>query len=1232
MELQNSSQPHDQRQEEERRPTFQHPNLHHIIPSSSTPPPRTASSTPMTSPGLFSPSIPGLGTTHSLPAPSASDSNTPTGETNSPYLHPLQHHKVRETHKALIDSDSITGRKLINQYEVIEEIGRGMHGKVKLARNLETGENVAIKIIPRYSKKRRLGKVMAMSPHDKTMREIAILKKMRHPNVVSLLEIIDDPELRKIYLILEHVELGEIVWRKKGLPHICQVERRRVEREMRGEALSPEEERYNKLLEHRHVINELKRAKMSQANANPHEHWSMEHGVADDSSYASSQSRIPSADDLAVMSTAARRGSPAGSLLTSYAATSGTPSGPPSRTSSVRSMDRFATARTSRMSVSDGSDIETPGAPRSSNNGPAAVLEGTMYGAYIEEGTSRGRSPSMADSIISHMSSVDWSSATHDPFAEDFSYVPCFTLEQARSVFRDTVLGLDYLHYQGVVHRDIKPANLLWTKDHRVKISDFGVSYFGRPIRDGEPDDESVSESEAQDFDDDRELARSVGTPAFFAPELCYTDTERQLPKISEMIDIWSLGVTLYCLIYARIPFQAEDEWVMFRKIAYEEVFIPTKRLRPVDPATRPDVPSLYKRHNQPPYRDDNELVYEDIPESLLELLRLMFTKDPDRRIRLRDIKRHPWVLEDISNPSSWLEETDPARPSQGRRVQVDAREAAHAVVPITFLERARSAVKKAVGKVMHPLVERSDSKSRRRATSSVASSAGDTAPPGFGQWDRRKSFRGGDDYFSNVKDFAPGAEHPLSQSMAAPSSEAGYDPLATAVLPTHPQSQPQSQWPSPWHNEARRVSPDDNNAFTPPATNELLASSASSSPSPSSAAARSLQRHFNSFLALTPDPPRQARTVPPTPSITTRAHGRDQHKQDDLTFSRSVDRDLFSSTDKRGQPTVGLTAAQVHVTDAMHRSPARPRPAHSVDLGKAMAAGPALASPLFFCPQAVNGYQNGRLQPMEHTGHPEDRPQTAHRVLHSEETPDATKTPPPETYNTSSNPSSFRCAREELQRQQIAEYERSLVDRLAEAQLETIVDPADVPCPPSPGDEDEPRFSRGTTMETCKSSRSTSMAGLATPLTSPSESASPMSSVCPSKERMLPFQSDPSLPALLSGASSVSAEPETELPVNPAAVSARPELLDTTESLTPPALTKEPIAGFPIEDLERQAALDRKDSDNGVIAVQLDSHQPPTDIASCTPRMRPSDEYDDDDDSDSDGGLLMAKPKKKPR
>ena len=81
------------------------------------------------------------------------------------------------THKAQVEQDFITGRKLINQYEIIDEIGRGVHGKVKLARSLETGDYVAIKIIQRFSKKRRLGRV-TVSPEDKTKREIAILKKI----------------------------------------------------------------------------------------------------------------------------------------------------------------------------------------------------------------------------------------------------------------------------------------------------------------------------------------------------------------------------------------------------------------------------------------------------------------------------------------------------------------------------------------------------------------------------------------------------------------------------------------------------------------------------------------------------------------------------------------------------------------------------------------------------------------------------------------------------------------------------------------------------------------------------------------------------------------------------------------------------------------------------------------------------------------------------------------------
>ncbi|KFY15496.1 hypothetical protein V491_05660, partial [Pseudogymnoascus sp. VKM F-3775] len=306
----------------------------------------------------------------------------------------------------------------------------------------------------------------------------------------------------------------------------------------------------------------------------------------------------------------------------------------------------------------------------------------------------RGRSPSMADSIISHMSSVD-DVPHNDSFEEDFSYVPCFTMDQARSTFRDTVLGLEYLHYEGIVHRDIKPANLLWTKEHRVKISDFGVSFFGRPTRDGEQG-ENVSGSDDTEFDDDVELSKTVGTPAFFAPELCYTDLDAPQPRINDQIDIWSLGVTLYCLIFARIPFLAEDEYQLFRAIAHQDVYIPRRRLKPVDPGT-PDPDHEIKEGD---YREDGELVMEDIDDELFDLLRRMLVKDPAERIKLREVKRHPWVLRGIDNIIGWLDDTDPSRRTAGKRIQVDDRELERAVVPISFVERARSAVKKVVGKI----------------------------------------------------------------------------------------------------------------------------------------------------------------------------------------------------------------------------------------------------------------------------------------------------------------------------------------------------------------------------------------------------------------------------------------------------------------------------------------------------------------------------------------------------
>ncbi|KAK4130340.1 kinase-like protein, partial [Trichocladium antarcticum] len=1159
------------------RPSHPHPRSI-ILPPPSQFPNRTSNNTPVSSPGLFSPTL-ARGTMSFPPSQQGSESATPAS-LHSPYLHPLHGHKVRETHKANVEHDNTTGRKHINNYEIIEELGRGMHGKVKLARNSNNGEYVAIKIIPRFSKRRRLGKVMAMSTQDKSKREIAILKKIRHDNVVALLEIIDDPEMKKIYMVLEHVELGEVVWRKKGLPHICEYERRRVEREMRGEKPTPGEERFERLLEQRQALRDAERATaQTRTDGAVADYWSLEYGPADgeESRHGSFGSDAGAFAGLALST----RDSVAGSRATSRA---------PSRTRSAKSVSDahgLDPIDSNTASIRQQDDTETPGGPTSNPNSSAA-LDGTVFAAYPDDPVARGRSPTMQDSIMSHISSLDYT-RVRDPYVDDFSYVPCFTMDEARVTFRDTVLGLEYLHYEGVVHRDIKPANLLWTRDKKTKIADFGVSYFGRPARDGEPDD-TISESEARDFDNDLELAKTVGTPAFFAPELCATDLHDvppgTQPKINEQIDVWSLGVTLFCLVFARIPFLAEDEWQMFKKIANEDVFIPKRRLRPVDPATKPSEKSLYTRVNKPPYRDDDELAYEEIDGDLQDLLSKMLTKNPDKRIRLRDVKRHDWVTKGL-DPMGWIDDTDPSRRTSGKKIQVDERDITQAVVPLSFIDRARSTIKKVVGKVMHPRGERGESvSSRRRAASSAASSAGDnpvvsglTTP--HSRDARRRSLRP-DDYFSSPSQ--PSTGHPLTHSvLASPQDE-------------HPPPLPQQ---SSAGGQALRLPLE---LLTHLATkDERWARQASASPhrmTPRHGHARSLT---NTFLPLTPTPI-ETQTPPPTPLFDnlvedpSSALGKARDTKpavDDLGRARSVDRGLFASNDKRAAARVSLSTAVAPGNVHFPYTPG-PRPTRSIEFAKRLERAVSSASSTApFSSSPLKGYQHGyfKSDPSMHNRQrvPVDlyeRPMTSHRLI------DGVLDPEPEL----------------------------------------------IPCPPSPDDAIFCRMSpsRAETIATGKSSSSSaSMGGLTTALTSPCEPASPIYGLNThmTKEvtdQMLAFQSDPSLPALLSSStSSVSADPEGEFLGNPGLVG-RSSVTDTTDSLTPPAFAKESMSGFPLD--VQDAVLD------GAVSVKFDVRRrhvlntQPLAHTHAHAHHLDNDDEDSDSSSDSDDGLVMmaARPKKK--
>lgn len=162
-----------------------------------------------------------------------------------------------------------------------------------------------------------------------------------------------------------------------------------------------------------------------------------------------------------------------------------------------------------------------------------------------------------------------------------------FSEQKAHTVFTQLFTAIKYLHGNNIVHRDLKLENILLKRSDEhllLKVSDFGLSKILRPSN--------------VEF-----MKTRCGTPAYVAPEILLGE------NYTSSVDIWSLGVVLYVIVFGQYPFESPHLHEMYEKIISGQIDFPFR-----------------------------------ISRDLEDIIRGMLTVDPAERLSIVSIANHPWL------------------------------------------------------------------------------------------------------------------------------------------------------------------------------------------------------------------------------------------------------------------------------------------------------------------------------------------------------------------------------------------------------------------------------------------------------------------------------------------------------------------------------------------------------------------------------------------------------------
>ena len=171
-----------------------------------------------------------------------------------------------------------------------------------------------------------------------------------------------------------------------------------------------------------------------------------------------------------------------------------------------------------------------------------------------------------------------------------------FSEQKSAVLFKQILLGLQYIHSLNVAHRDLKPQNILIDKFDRIKICDFGLS---------------------RHFDKKEGFLTKTpcGSPCYVSPE-CISGCSYN----AEKSDLWSCGVILYIMVTGISPWTERSKPKLFEQIREGDFQLPS-----------------------------------DVSENCSDLISRLMEMDPNKRITIEEALNHPF-LKDVSVPESKIE------------------------------------------------------------------------------------------------------------------------------------------------------------------------------------------------------------------------------------------------------------------------------------------------------------------------------------------------------------------------------------------------------------------------------------------------------------------------------------------------------------------------------------------------------------------------------------------------